>query len=339
MDATAIADSTVTVVIVNYRTPLLAIDCLASLLPEKRRLPKLRAVVVDGGSGGDSADQISAAVSGQDYAGWASALPLAINGGFGWANNQAILKLAQEAQPPDYVYLLNPDAQVVEGAVAALIEELRRHPECGAVGSLVLRPNRSPAASAFRFPSPGRELAGGADSEKIGKLLGIAATVVAPGRSSAVDWVSGASVMFRADALRSSGLFDDGFFLYFEEVELLHRLTRHGWTVRHVPDSKVIHIEGASTGMGSSAPTLPPYWFDSRERYFGLTGGRAVLAAANIGRFIGRAIRTAKDLGRFSRRQSDRPDVRRGSWPQRVNASFPRWGDAPGEPPAWMAER
>lgn len=331
---TAELDANVAVVIVNYRTPRLAIECLASLRSEKGRMAKLRAIVVDGGSGDDSAAQISRVARESDYKDWVSVLPLEINGGFGWANNQAILKLAKENHPPDYIYLLNPDAQAIEGATAALVLEMRRHPDCGAAGSLILRPDGRSAASAFRFPLPWRELIDAAGSEKLGRLLGIAPTVVAAGCNAAVDWVSGASVMFRAEALRSSGLFDDGFFLYFEEVELMHRLTQLGWTVRHVPESKVVHIEGASTGMGTSAAVLPPYWFESRQRYFGLTGGHGPLAMANIARLVGRAMREVKDMGQH--RRIEPTTVKR---PKRFIPSFAQWGDEPGKPPAWMVKQ
>src|SRR5206468_12119595 len=109
------------------------------------------------------------------------------------------------------------------------------------------------AASAFRFPSAGRELTGAARSEKLGRVLGIAPLVIEAGHSVEVDWVTGASVLLRSEALRDVGLFDDGFFLYFEEVELMHRFHSNGWTVRHVPRSRVVHREGSATGLGSAA--------------------------------------------------------------------------------------
>ena len=99
--------------------------------------------------------------------------------------------------------------------------------------------------------------------------------------------------MFRAEALRDVGLFDDGFFLYFEEVELMHRMKAKGWTVRHVPQSRVVHIEGASTG-GPAARAQPRTWYESRRRYFALTGGVLSLVTANAGRLAGRAVGLAK---------------------------------------------
>ena len=62
--------------------------------------------------------------------------------------------------------------------------------------------------------------------------------------------------MARSATLRETGLFDDGFFLYFDEVELMHRMKARGWVIRHVPDSRVIHAEGSSSG--DMLPTAVP---------------------------------------------------------------------------------
>jgi GT2 family glycosyltransferase len=268
---------------------------------------------------------------------------LATNGGFGWANNQAILALSREAAPPDFIHLLNPDTEITEGALTALVDELQRHPRCGAAGSRLLTPDGRTAASAFRFPSPGREFIGAAQSEQLGRMLGISSTVVTKEESVEVDWVTGASVMFRAEALRTAGLFDDGFFLYFEEVELMHRLHASGWTVRHVPRSTVIHVEGASTGIGANAADRPhpAYWYQSRRRYFGLTGGGAAIVAANLSLLGGKAVATLKKLvGRPSASKACRTKdvLAQGIWPvgSDQSPSRPAWGDAPGRPPAWM---
>jgi GT2 family glycosyltransferase len=330
----------VAVVIVNYRTPELTARCLAALEREKRRLPKLRAVVVDGGSGDGSADVLSKTVADPQFSEWVSFLPLAINGGYGWANNQAILGLAREPNPPEFIHILNPDAEVSEGAVMRLVEEMQAQPRCGAAGSQLLSPDGRAVPSAFRFPSIGRELVAAAGSEALGRLLGIASTVVKVNENAEVDWVSGASVMLRSKTLRDAGLFDDGFFLYFEEVELMHRMKSKGWSVRHVPESRVVHIEGASAG-GPAARAQPRTWYESRRRYFALTRGRMSLVAANLARVVGRAVGLAKDMVR----PSDGGDatrigdlLRSGFWPRTGDqrSSVPACGDPPGKPPAWM---
>ena len=100
------------VVIVNYRTAELTLDCLRSLAAEAAALPGLRAVVVDNASGDDSVDRLAAAVS--EYR-WATFLPLAENRGFSAGNNAAIRPALAAADPPDYVLLLNPDTVVRPG--------------------------------------------------------------------------------------------------------------------------------------------------------------------------------------------------------------------------------
>jgi len=340
------ADSNVAAVIVNYRTPELTERCLAALRVERALVPRLKVLVVDGNSDDGSADRLSTTIAGPDYSEWVTFLPLSLNGGFGWANNQAILTLARQQVPPDFIHVLNPDTEVGPGAVAKLVNELLANPVCGAAGSLLIASDGTPAASAFRFPSVGREFIGAAQSEAIGRALGIAGIVVSAEESREVDWVSGASVMFRTEALRETGIFDDGFFLYFEEVELMHRLRARGWTVRHVPASRVVHIEGAATGVGAAAADrpLPPYWYRSRRRYFELTGGAALLVAANVSSLVGHGIAGLKRIaGRPPASKSYRAGdlLRLGFWPSRSDTrpSVPNLGDPPGRLPAWMARR
>lgn len=326
-------------IIVNYRTPDLTEQCLAALSEERSLVPGLKAVVIDGASDDGSADQIANFLEGARYRGWAFFMPLSLNGGFGWANNQAILRLANTSREPPYIYFLNPDARVLPGAVAALVQELEKYPCCGAAGSQLLDQSGHPTASAFAFPSARREFASAAESERMAKLLGLPKFVIRSQRSVQVDWVTGASVMFRSEALREVGLFDDGFFLYFEEVELMHRLSRSGWQVRHVPSSKVVHLEGASTGVaaGSNSNQRPLYWYKSRSRYFFLTGGRWALLKANIAASIGALLGARRRfVGKGEVPRKPKRVFKGVEWPV---ASVPRWGDEPGRPPAWMAER
>lgn len=331
------------IVIVNYRTPDLAIGCVRSLIGERAALPGLEAVVVDGGSGDGSAERIGAALADPDLAGWASLLPLPVNGGFGWANNQAMLRLLQQPGPPDFIHLLNPDAQAESGAVVRLADHLARHPRCGAVGSLLLDPDGTPSGSAFRFPSIGREFLRGSATPALGRLLGIAPTLMQePGAEP--DWVTGASVMLRADALREAGLFDDGFFLYFEEVELMWRLRRAGWSIAHEPRSRVVHVGGAATGVRvTKAQRRPAYWFDSRRRLFARTRGTAVLRGASLAWMAGRAVWKARQLLHLTKGQPaaapETTDHLRRSLrarPEDRRAAVVRWNDMPGTPPAWM---
>jgi N-acetylglucosaminyl-diphospho-decaprenol L-rhamnosyltransferase len=283
------AAAEILVVIVNYRTPDLAQKCLEALQQQRDGL-RLSVVLVDGGSGDGSAAQLKAYIYDQGWADWVELLALDFNGGFGWANNQAILHRAGGSVGlPSYIYLLNPDAEAMPGAVTALKSILDQHPNVAAVGSQLIELDGSPAASAFRFPSLGREFIRGARTHALHRLTGIKPIAMTMDQAGPVDWVTGASVMIRRDALNDTGLFDDSFFLYFEEVELMHRMQRAGWHIWHQPKSLVKHIGGAATGVQHSdqPKPYPDYWFQSRARYFTLTGGRLRGFFANMVWFFG----------------------------------------------------
>ena len=341
--------ASVAAVMVNFRTPALALSAARALASARADFPDLRLVIADGFSDDGSVAALAEGIAGGDLADWVTLLPLSTNGGFGWANNQAMLRLMQSDMPPDYIYLLNPDTEVTPGAVAALVETLDHHPRCAAVGSLLLNEDGSPSGSAFRFPSPGRELLRGARTGGIGRLLGITPVLVDDGKAGEVDWVTGASMMFRAAALKQTGLFDTAFFLYFEEVELMHRLARAGWTARHEPASKVHHLGGASTGLAYNrkdlavGPPLPRYWFASRRRCFALTGGTGNALSASILWLTGHAFYMLRRvLGRGGSHIPNRREARdlfaHGLLPSRADMTpdLTRWDEPPDRSPAWM---
>ena len=339
--------SSIAVVIVNYRTPTLALDCLRAVDREREFLPSLRAVVVDGGSADDSARILQKELRNPQFVGWTELLALQSNGGFGWANNQAILRLLQGVQPPDYIHLLNPDALIESRAIAVLQQELEAHPEAAACGSLLLDDTGRTLGSAFRFPTPLREFARGLRTAKVSALLCIPelminAATAAPGE---VDWVTGASVMLRSTALRQTGLFDDGFFLYFEEVDLMRRLKCAGWTIRHNPASRVRHAGGAATGVGRDAHNrirrLPDYWHASRYRFFALAYGPRRALFANAMWLLGHSLWLLRAA--VQRRPDVVPNEARDhlrlAWlhrPRCLRASIVPWTASPGTEAAWL---
>ena len=273
----------VSVIVVNYRTPHYAIQCVRSLVNERIAIPKLEVFLIDNASGDNSISIMSDGLADLISDGFVKLMPLEINGGFGWANNQALLLLLARERPPEFVMLLNPDCTIEPGAVRLLSDELSANDKCAVTGSQLLNPDGSWTGSAFRFPTVGREFVRGTGIEMVGRLLRIAPTLVTSDASCEADWVTGASCLIRTSALEKEGLFDDGFFLYFEEVELMFRLRQGGWTIRHIPASRVFHVGGASTGVSDQSSLVrefPLYWFKSRRRFFTLSYGpiRAWLA-------------------------------------------------------------
>ena len=336
------------VVIVNYRTAELVLSCLHSVAAEREALPDLRVVVVDNLSGDNSVELLSDALRKPPFAGWVDFIALPHNGGFGWGNNQAMQHLLKTSAPPDAILLLNPDARIEPGAILALAEDLQRRPDAGAIGSQLVNEDGSLSGSAFRFPTIGREFMRGCRISAIGGLLGIGPTLVPVGERGPVDWVTGASVLLRTRALREAGLFDTGFFLYFEEVELMHRFAHHGWKCYHCPDSRVIHIAGASTGVvdGQSGLDRPPpdYVFQARRRFFSLTRGRRVAFLANIawlaGDLLGRLLAFALPGRAMVRPNAERAALLRlglRAQPRDARPAVARGDEPPGRPPEWMA--
>lgn len=306
----------------------------------------LDVVLVDNASGDNSVAIMSDGLADLIEEGFVTLMPLGLNGGFGWANNQALLMLLTREQPPEFVMLLNPDCTIEPYAVKHLLDELLANENCAVAGSQLLNSDGSWTGCAFRFPTIGRELVGGARIEMLRRLLCIAPTLVTSEVPCEAEWVTGASCLIRMNALESGCLFDDGFFLYFEEVELMFRLRQSGWTVRHVPESRVFHIGGASTGLSdrsNSVSEFPIYWFKSRRRFFTLAYGplRAWLAGVAwiVGTIIGHwaaAIKPSRlDVTATGNR---RKLLSHGLMPSSDDGlrSIVRAGDNAGIPPRWI---
>lgn len=270
-------------VIVNYRSPEMTGEALAALLRELEGVPDARVEVVDNDSGDGSYETLREAIDKLGLGPRVRLTRTTHNGGFGYGNNFAIRPALEAADTPEYVYLLNSDAFPDPGSIRGLLAFADAHPEVGIVGSYIHGPDGEPHETAFRFPSVASELESGARLGILSRLL--ARHVVAleiPTRPTQVDWLAGASMLIRSSVLRRVGLFDETFFLYFEETDLCRRVQSAGWTTWYVPESKVTHIGSASTGMKIKNRPVPRFWFESRRHYYLKTHGRAYLFAADL---------------------------------------------------------
>lgn len=276
---TRLDEISVLAVIVNYRTPELALDCLRSIAGEIESLPRLQAVVVDNASCDDSVALIRAGIAAWP---WASLLELPANRGFSAGNNAAICPRLTAPTPPRYVLLLNPDTIVRPGAVAEPVRFMEEHPQIGIVGPRLEDPDGTPQRSAFRFPSVLGELENGT---RLGLLSRVLAkhTIAppAPEHDCQTDWLSGACLLIRKQVFDDIGYLDEGYFLYFEEVDFCRRAANAGWASWYVPSSRVVHLVGQVTGW-TTRNRRPRYWFDSRKRYFQQHLGTARTLTANV---------------------------------------------------------
>ena len=267
------------IVIVNYRTAQLAIDCLHSLAREIPSLPPgTKAVITDNASGDDSVDRLTSAVRENGWADWAEVMALPRNGGFAWGNNEAIRPALKSVEPPEYVLLLNPDTLVRPGAMGALLAFMDANPRAGIAGSRLEEPDGRPQRSAFRFPGVMSELENSVRLSVVSRLLNRFVVAPPPPETNCeVDWVAGASMMIRRAVFEAIGLLDEHYFMYFEEVDFCLRARRAGWPCWYVPTSRVVHLVGQSSGVTDEKKPKkrrPAYWFESRRRYFLLHSGR-----------------------------------------------------------------
>jgi N-acetylglucosaminyl-diphospho-decaprenol L-rhamnosyltransferase len=281
------------VVIVNYRTPALTIDCLRSLESEAKAVAdwRVRVVVTDNCSGDDSVPRLQAAVRDQVQSDWVCIEPLERNGGFAYGNNRAIRPALESIEPPDYVWLLNPDTLVRPGAMAALVDFLENHPAVGIAGSRLVNKEGTAEWSAFRFPSVLGELESGVRLGFVTRILSRwVASPPPPLIASRCDWSSGASLMIRRAVFEAIGLLDENYFMYFEEVDFCLRAHRAGWAAWYVPESEVVHLAGQSSGVTDrqgERKRLPSYWFHARRYYFKKHLGPVRTLIANVGWSLG----------------------------------------------------
>lgn len=282
------------VVIVNYRTAGLTIDCLHSLVSEVRSLPGTRVVITDNASGDGSVEKIQDAIETEGWGDWASLQPLERNGGFAYGNNAAIRPALESTNPPPYILLLNPDTIVRPRALQALVEFMDSHPDVGIAGSRLEDPDGTPQRSAFRFHSILSELEFGVRLGIVSKLL--TNWIVAPpvsDETGPTDWVAGASMIVRRQVFEEAGLMDEDYFMYYEEMDFCLQAKRAGWSCWYVPESHIVHLVGQASGVTDTKrppKRLPQYWFDSRERYFLKNHGWLYTAGADAALIVGFAL-------------------------------------------------
>lgn len=269
----------VSVLIISWNTRDLLRECLSSLLAHQSRA-RLEIIVVDNASSDGSAEMVSRAFPGVRL------IASARNLGFAAGNN-----LAFEQSLGEYIWLLNPDTQVLEGALDALLHRFELDSRCGAVASALIDARDGHTQRSCRaFPTPSAlwaEALGLARAFPRSKRFGFyrmgwwsmghARTVEQPMASSLL--------LHRSVILNCGGLFDERFPIFFNDVDLCRRVWDGGWRIWFEPASRVRHWGGASTRQARAAMIRESH--HSLEKYLrlhpGSTGGSAscvALAAA-----------------------------------------------------------
>ncbi len=231
------------VVIVSYRCEALLRDCMRSL---RRYPPSVPAMVrvIDNASADGTAEMVA-----REFP-EVSLTVNRTNAGFSAASNQAIRVGTAPA-----VLALNPDTRVTEGALDRMLGVLADHEQVAMCGPrLELEDGSLDHAGKRSFPTP---------LSALGHFSGIGRRAGAPGRLAAyrapevergpVDAVNGACMMIRREALEAVGLFDEGFWMYMEDLDLCYRLRQAGWFTWYEPEATVVHVKGGTSGRVRSA--------------------------------------------------------------------------------------
>lgn len=285
-------------VLLNWRTPQMTLQAAEAALTALDGIDGAL-VIVDNASGDGSEQVMAEAVRAR---GWdrgpqaVRVLQSGRNGGFGAGNNFGIRAGLPDGSLPEYVYILNSDAFPAPDAIRALLTHLESHPDVGFAGSFIHGPDGVPHRTAFRFPSAAGEFEAQLRFGPVSRLLRrhIVAQPI-PQATTRVDWLAGASLMMRRSVLDRIGLFDEAFFLYFEETDLCRRAALAGWPTDYVVESRVTHIGSVSTGM-KTWQRIPGFWLDSRWHYFVKNHGRAYAVAATLAAVAGGVLWRARLL-------------------------------------------
>ena len=271
----------VSVVVVNFNGGDDLTRCVRSVF-DAAGDARVEAIVVDNASHDGSADRAAAACP------QVRLVCNTTNRGFGAAANQGM-----RASRAPFVFLLNPDATVAGGTLGGFLKVAAEHPQAGAIGSLTMYPDGSIYPSARKVPS----LVEGLMHSFLGPFVPTnrwsrSYEIAGWDRRSErqVEWVSGSSMLLRAEALRRVGLFDEGYFMYVEDVDLCTRMRRAGWEVWFSPELEVEHITGTAT-RGKKRMTLEHS--KSIYRYYVKHRSRGMLALTRPFVWVGCRMRAA----------------------------------------------
>ncbi len=274
----------ISVAIVSYNTRDLLRECLRSLQARGGEA-RLEIIVLDNASHDGSAQMV------RDEFPEVHLMQSAHNSGYGAANNRAL----QDARG-EFFWVLNSDTTIETGAISTMMNWMREHPRCGAIGTRLILADGSTQPSCALDPSL---FAVFIEQTYLDKLM--------PGNRYAgsyamTDWdyddlrevpqVCGASMLVRHAAWQNLGGFDESYFMYFEDTDLCVRLREAGWKIWYLPAARVRHQLGAS-----SAGT----WRQRARMVAHYNRGRLLFFGRRRGKFIARALQILMSAGALAR--------------------------------------
>lgn len=232
------------VIIVSYNSQETLGGCLKSLqaLSQEQDF-KLEIIVVDNASSDNSVQLLS---NFKDVRG----LLNSVNRGFAYACNQGA-RLAQG----EILFFLNPDTVAQKAVFTSAQEHFTKNNNLGILAPCLYNTNKEPEQFGWgRFPTLLTLL-----MRRIDKIL------LSPGKLSLVDWVSGAALFISKKVFKHIGGFDEGYFMYYEDIDLCYRVKKDGYHIAVMTDTSIFHARGQSL---HSNKIRKEYYDASQLRYF-----------------------------------------------------------------------
>jgi GT2 family glycosyltransferase len=226
------------VVIVNWNTRDLLLDCLASVREHLSRF-RYEVWVVDNASTDDSVPAVRSRHP------EVKVIVNEANLGFAAANNLAFRKMAGR-----YALMLNTDTILTAGAIDQLHAFLETHPRTAMVCGQLQNSDGSRQNSIANFPSVWAMLANET-------LLRTLFPKKFPSKRRRylkpipVDSCIGACMLVRQEAMNQVGLLDEDYFFYFEETDWAYRMRRQGWEISFIPTARICHLQGQTAGFSA----------------------------------------------------------------------------------------
>lgn len=316
----------VVISIINFRTGDLTLQCLRSVLPELKGINGL-VVVVDNLSGDGSAEQIEAWIADQPEGTPVQLVRSATNSGFSGGHNQGMA-----AATADYYLVLNSDAVLQPGFLRTMLASARAHPRCGFLAPVIEYDDGAIQNSCFRFHGPMSELVRAARAGPVTRVFQCYDVSLGPDPDPGeIRWASFACILVNGAMVREIGPMDEGYFLYFEDVEYCLRGHRAGWEIRQNRAARAVHFRGGSgpvKTLYNERARLPRYYYSSRTRFLYQAHGLSGVIAANLLWHTGRCVKalyalTGRPVGRMA--QAEWRDI----WTNVTRPLGPRY--APGE--------
>lgn len=296
--------------IINFRTPEMTLTCLRSVLDDfAEAAVDGHVVVVDNRSDDGSVEMIAAAITALPQPAPVTLVRSATNSGFSGGHNQGM-----GPYRADFYLVLNSDALLRPGFFRALLAGAGTAPEAGLFAPRIDHDDGTQQISCFRFPGPASEMIRGARTAWVTRALASReVSLPLPPPASQIDWASFACILLRGTMVEALGPMDEGYFLYFEDIEYCLRARRAGWGIRHLPEARAVHFRGGSGPVKSLAKErrrLPAYYYASRTRFMRQAHGWSGPLRANLAWMFGRGIAHLRLLAGKTVPPSNRAEAR-----------------------------